>query len=251
MPVRNLLYLYANTAEKHVVCHGVDFKCFLRCLEKPLNNILLIKHGYDGKNFNSRSGFTYVTEGEIKKLAEDDIDKYGDFCWVDFEEEFAPDRLTRLDIAELLYFGHKHRPFSSPVFTRLRNRFAYWSHDDGWYSSLYFTDSGEMQSFMSRAVAVVARSKHLTAGKIQSETAKEIFSMSERGLLLDTGELREADDMIVLPFYVTGKITDLNDAVNNTAKYKENAVKKGTFRFRKKAAEKPKVPFWRRRHKKS
>ncbi len=251
MPVRNLLYLYSNKAEKHVVCHGVDFKCFLQCLEKPLSNILLIKHGYDGENFNSRSGFTYVTGGEIGKLAEEDIDKYGDFCWVDFEDEFAPDQLTRLDIAELLYFGHKHRPFSSPAFARLRNRFAYWTHDDGWYTSLYFTDSGEMQSFMSRAVSMVARSKHLTAGNIPTETAKEILSMSEQGLLLDTGELREADDMIVLPFYVTGKITDMDDAINNIAGYKENAVKKGSLRFKKKTVEKRAVPFWRHRHKKS
>ncbi len=245
MPVRNLLYLHLNTAEKHVVCHGVDFKGFLSALVKPPNNLLLVKHDKDGKNYNSHSGFSYVVGSEIEKL---NVSKYGDYCCFDFEDEFVLDQLTRLDIAELLYFGHKRRPFSSPVFTRLQNRFAYWSHDDGWFTSVYFADSAEMQSFILYAISAIAKLKHLTVGKLQPETEKEMLTMSENGLLFDRSDLTETNDMLELPFYVTGKITAMDDAIKNTDKYKKNAQKRGTLRLKKKA-EKHSVLFWQNDHK--
>ena len=243
MPVKNLLYLHSNTAEKHVVCHGVDFKGFLGALEKPPSQLLLIRHDYKSKNYNTRSGFTYVCGDEIAKLKADNISKYGDFCWVDFENEFAPDQLTRLDIAELLYFGHMHRPFSTPIFTRLQNRFAYWSHDDGWYSRIYFTDGGDMQSVIAGAVTTAAKIRHLS--KLPEETAKEIVSMSEIGLLVDGGDLSETDDTYILPFYVTGQLTNMDDVIKNTPQYKKDAQKRGTLRFKKKGGEYP-LRFWQR-----
>ncbi len=247
MPAKKLFYLHTNTADKHVVCHGVDFKGFLGMLEKPLSNILLVKHGYNGKNYHSQSGFKYVSGAEIDKLKADNISRYGDFCWVDFEDEFAPDQLTRLDIAELLYFGHKRRPFSSPVFMRLQNRFAYWSHDDGWYTRIYFADGGEMRSFISSAVSAAANTKNLTGGKLPPETAKEMVGLSENGLLIDGGELYDAGDLYVLPFYVVGKMSNMDDLLSNTTLYKLNAVKRGTLRFKKKSGENP-LGFWHRRN---
>jgi hypothetical protein len=246
MPAKNLFYLHANMAEKHIVCHGVDFKGFISLLEKPPAHILLIRHEYNGKNYHAQSGFKYAAGTEIEKLKTENIDRYGDFCWFDFEDEFALDQLTRLDIAELLYFGHKRRPFSSPVFTRLQNRFAYWSHDDGWLTKVYFTDSGEMQSFISSALS--ANTKNLTGGKLPPETAKEMVSLSENGLLIDSGELFDAGDMFMLPFYITGKITNMDDLLGNTTLYKMNAVKRGTLRFKKQGGESLKG-FWRRLNK--
>lgn len=240
MPKRNLLYLYSNPADKHVVCHGVDFKGFLGAFEKSPDNLLLVKHDNDGKTYNSHSGFSYVGGGEIDKL---NISKRGDLCCLDFKDEFVLDQLTRLDIAELLYFGHKRKPFSSPVFTRLQNRFAYWSHDDGWFTSVYFTDSGDMQSFISAAITAVAQTKHRSGGKLPQETAKEMMGLSEIGLLIDGGELNEADDTYVLPFYVTGKITDIEDMTRNPSHYKKNAQKRGALRFKKKSGDNPRG-FW-------
>jgi hypothetical protein len=242
MPKRNLLYLHTNTADKHIVCHGVDFKSFLGCLENPPKNILFIKGEQAGQSLHTQSGFGYAG-GDLEKLS---AGKYGDFCWVDFESDYALDQLTRLDVAELLYFGHKRRPFSSPAFTRLQNRFAYWSHDDGWYTRIYFNDSGEMRSFIASAVSSAANTKSLTGGKLPPDTAKEMVGLSENGLLIDGGELYDAGDLYVLPFYVTGKITKMEELVKNTTLYKLNAVKRGTLRFKKKGDEPP-PGFWLRR----
>lgn len=247
MPTRKLIYMHSNTAEKHIICHGIDFKEFINSLEKPPENILLIKHEFVGGDFNSRSGFMHVSGAELEKLKADNIGKYGDFCWLDFENEYALDQLTRLDIAELLYFGHRHHPFSTPFFTRLQNRFAYWSHDDGWYSSIYFTDSAEMLAFISFAVSAIPKSKPLSGGKLPHETAKEMLSLSESGLLIDGADLSEAVDTFVLPIFVTGKITDMDDAISNTDMYKKNAQKRVTLRFKKRADKQPKR-FWQRQH---
>lgn len=245
MPAKNLFYLHVDTVDKHIVCHGIDFKGFLGTLEKPLGNLLLIKHEYNGKNYHAQSGFKYVVGTEIDKLKLENISRYGDFCWFDFEDEYALDQLTRLDIAELLYFGHKRRPFSTPVFTRLQNRFAYWSHDDGWLTKIYFADSGEMRAFISRAISTAANTKNLAGGKLPPETAEELVVMAENGLLIDDGELYDAGDILMLPFYVTGKITNMDDLLTNTTLYKMNAIKRGTLRFKKKGEKQP-VQFWRR-----
>lgn len=246
MPKRNLLYLHSYTSDKHIVCHGVDFKGFLSCLENPPKNILLVKGEHAGQSLHSQSGFKYVGSSEINKLKAENINRYGDFCWVDFEDEFALDQLTRLDIAELLFFGHKRRPFSAPAFTRLQNRFAYWSHNDGWLTKVYFTDGGELRSFISSAVSVFTSSKLTAGGKLPPDTAKEIVGFSENGLLIDGGELFDAGEMLMLPFYITGKITNMDDLLGNTTLYKMNAIKRGTLRFKKKDGENP-LGFWRRR----
>lgn len=242
MPKKNLLYLHTNTSDKHIVCHGINFKSFLGCLEYPPKNILLIKGGQAGQNLHTQSGFGYAC-GDLVKLS---VGKHGDFCWVDYQDEFALDQLTRLDIAELLYFGHRRRPFSSPYFTRLQNRFAYWSHNDGWLTKVYFTDGGEMRSLISSAVSAFANTRPAAGGKLPQETAKEMVGFSENGLLVDGGELFDAGGIYMLPFYVTGRITNMDDLLNNTALYKMNADKRGTLRFKKKGGENPQG-FWRRR----
>jgi hypothetical protein len=241
MPKRkNLLYLHTNTSDRHVVCHGVDFKSFLSYLENPPENILLIKGVQAGQSLHAQSGFGYAC-GE--KLS---AGKHGDFCWVDFKDEFALDHLTRLDIAELLYFGHKRRPFSTPVFPRLQNRFAYWSHNDGWLTKVYFADGGEMRSCTAAAGTAFSNAKQKVGGKLPPETAKEMAGLSENGLLIDGGELFDAGEVYMLPFYVTGRITNMDDLLSNTALHKMNAVRRGTLRFRKKGGENP-LGFWHRR----
>ncbi len=72
MPKRNLLYLYSNTADKHIVCHGVDFKSFLSCLENPRRIFFTLKPSTPGKA-SIPSGFGYAG-GDLGKLG---IAKYG------------------------------------------------------------------------------------------------------------------------------------------------------------------------------
>lgn len=233
MSKKKLLYLRTNPIEKNIICHGVDFKGFLEYLEKPLDHLLLIKHSYDGGVLHTQSGFDYLAGSDVMKLAGENICKFGDFAWVDYRNEFALDQLTRLDIAELLYFGHTHRPFSGPVFTRLQNRFAYWSHDDGWFTSIYFADSADLLSFVAAAVSAVAQPVNMPGSKLQQDTVKEILKLSESGMLVDGGDLDDTGDMLELPFYITGKIKDMDDAINNTSNYKKKAQKRGTLRFKK------------------
>ena len=50
-----------------------------------------------------------------------------DLCWVDFTTEKNVNTLTPLEQAELLYLSHKREPLASPFFSKLQNRYVYYS----------------------------------------------------------------------------------------------------------------------------
>jgi hypothetical protein len=231
MPDQNILYIHSNPAEKHIVYHGIEFYDFIRSLEPPVANLLLVKHAYNSDHIHPRSGFEYVKNAEIDELCTEVIYNFGSFCWLDFEDESMLDRLSRQDIAELLYFGHKNEPFSSPFFEALGNRCAYWSHDDGWYQSVYFSDLQEFLPVLTNAVLSRVDGKHRLVDTLPPDTVKKLFALCEGGLLLDGGDAVLSKDKAELPFYIIGSIKDIDDVLNHADAYKTGAAKKGILRF--------------------
>lgn len=73
--------------KKPVKFYGIQFKDFISCTPKPINNVLLIEHEYWSKKYHLHSRFMYTTKENIDDLVSKDIYNYGDFCWVDFNEE--------------------------------------------------------------------------------------------------------------------------------------------------------------------
>jgi hypothetical protein len=235
MPDRNMIYIHTNIAEKHIVYHGIAFYDFVRFLRKPADKLLLIKHNYIGGFWHARSGFLYVKDEEIYELAAEDISSCGDFCWLDFEDEMALDELSRQDIAELLYFGHKGEPFASPFFPKLGNSVASWTHDDGWYNSVYFSEPDDFLPVLSNAVLACADTKGRFVKELPLDTAKKLFALSEGGLLIDGSDAVLSKDKAELPFYIIGQIKDFDDMLSNAEIYKDTAAKKGLLRFSIKA----------------
>ena len=80
----------------------------------------------------------YITQDQLGRLAKDGVQKYREFCWVDFEDVFSLDTIEGRELAELLYLGHMKRHLSLPFFQNLNNRFAYLTEDDGWYNKIYY-----------------------------------------------------------------------------------------------------------------
>ncbi|SHH92657.1 hypothetical protein SAMN02745823_01470 [Sporobacter termitidis DSM 10068] len=234
MPNRKICYIYSNSKENLVVNHGIEFRDFINSLETPVKNLLLIKHDFFGGCYHGPSGFKFVKEHQLWELSADNIYNYGDFCWFDFNDEYALDLLSPREIAELLYFGHKGRPLESYVNTTLKNRFAYWTHDDGWYNKVYLSDPDDFLPVLSHAVGSVVSGEDDRADLLPKETARTLLSLSHDGLLIDYEHITVTKSGTELPFYIIGKVTDYDDLLNNLQKYKEKALKKGIVRFNRK-----------------
>jgi hypothetical protein len=78
-------------------------------------------------------------QDEIPKVVGENIYSWGDFCWVDYNTENFP-HLTKREIAELLYFGHKAEPLNEVRIPSLNNKYLFYAHDDGWFLKLYYVN---------------------------------------------------------------------------------------------------------------
>ncbi|MGE8207090.1 hypothetical protein ACQKP0_21535 [Heyndrickxia sp. NPDC080065] len=134
---RGVIYAHMNVVDQYVLSYGIEFHEFYHAFS-DLPNLLLLRHQFDDGNFNLHTLLEYVDSESMPKLSEDDVYEYGDFCWVDFEDEEALNRLDGQEIAELLYLSHLKTHLRLPFYRKLNNRFVYLSHDDGWFNKTYY-----------------------------------------------------------------------------------------------------------------
>src|SRR5699024_6941087 len=118
--------------------YGIEFKEFIEVNKDYIPNLLLLKHQFDQAHFNLRTGLEYVDQERLAKLQTEDVYSYGDFCWLDFEEDINLEQLEGQEIAELLYMGHFKDHLHLPFYEKLNNQFVYLAHDDGWYNKVYY-----------------------------------------------------------------------------------------------------------------
>jgi len=88
------------------------------------------------------------------------------------------------DVAALLYMGHMFKPLISPFFGKLKNRFAYFAHDDGWLLRLYTRHSLDIARLLEGIIASKARRlfrKHVSTEDI----GRKILRLIGQGVLLD------------------------------------------------------------------
>ncbi|MFK4998592.1 hypothetical protein ACI2OX_18625 [Bacillus sp. N9] len=74
----------------------------------------------------------------LPSLLTEDVYSYGDFCWLDFEEESDLNSLSGQEIAEILYLGHFKDHLASPFYEKISNHVVYLAGDDGWFNKTYY-----------------------------------------------------------------------------------------------------------------
>ena len=134
----DILYMHMQASERFVLFNGLNFREFSCSLPHDLNSILLLKHQYDGGEYDLNVLLDSVSSENITKLLKEDVRAYGDFCWVDFEEADSLEELDGRELAELLYVGHTKNHLEPPFFHKLNNQFVYLAQDDGWFNKIYF-----------------------------------------------------------------------------------------------------------------
>lgn len=191
-----------------------------------LKNLLLLKHEYPGASTSPHSHLDFVNRKQIEDLAEQDIYRYGDFCWVDFQHESALEIMDPQEIAELLYLGRMHKPLASPFFDKLKNRFAYCSHDDGWRCRLYFREPLDFVHVITDTV-ISAISKRRKISPFTDEAKMNLLRLTKDGLVLDFRNVHKDQRAISIPIFTIGKLYDMDDMYNNLNGYIERANYKG------------------------
>lgn len=234
-PRQALFYLNTTPKEHELIYTRISFAQFIRYLAEPMENLMLINGGCDvisWENENERGLELFKGRTSIESLSLKNIYAMGNFCFVDYASDSAPQQLSEEQIAELLYMGHMFKPLHSPFFDQLQNRFAYLSHDDGFFCKIYYRDIEDIFCVLSGKIkSGLSEKPENDMPDLPPELLREIFRMSEEGVLIDFSEAERAEGSISVKLYTVGKISDMDIVLNTCAHLKETACKQSKLIF--------------------
>ena len=232
MKKRKLIYVNANHETHEFIYTGIEFCEFVKYLQSPMENILLLKSNYIGNNFSNNFE---LAEGlrEIETLAKANIYNCGNFCFVDYTQPGDIDNLSDAEIAEILYLAHLYKPLKSPFYKVLNNRFAYLAHDDGFFCKLYCQNSDDFLDILDGKI--VELTKAIAKRSIQNlsrSLKKDLLRFAGDGMLLDLEDLEMNDDEILINIYIIGKHGDMDKVFNERQSFKENSLSQHCMKYK-------------------
>lgn len=205
--------------------YGIEFKEFIQSLSKRPNNILVLE-GCFGSEFNFTTNCEYCISEDIDEFIEEDVYRYGDFSWVDFESVKGLEAIEPQKVAELFYVSKMWKVIDRTYFDKLKNRFIYTAHDDGWSNHIFYNDISDYKEILSKIIVdKIYRLYNLQLDIIDSKTVNSLCKLSMNGLSIDLLRLSiEEDDTITIPIYELGKFKDM-DKVYELSRESEVEVK--------------------------
>lgn len=220
--VRDIIYIHLNEREQYVVTYGIEFAEFAESLFESLNNLLLLKHRFDDGDFNMHTLHEYVPREKLSKLMEEDVYGYGDFCWIDFEEEESLNELSEQGIAELLYLGHMKEHLKSPFYNQLSNRYVYLAHDDGYINKTYYRNYNNFYKMLGTVIpskidqikverSLFSFKKPKPYPPIPNEIFTSLKSFMKEGVLLSIKDAEQSRVKMEVPIWVIGDFADMDD----------------------------------------
>ena len=209
MTNRSFAYIHLNRQEGVVTTSGIAFGEFLAGLEcKPANLLLL-------KGYCTPYDIPRHRELGLEHVSFKEIDRYihqvdADFFWLDFQDEADLDRVTDQELAELLYFGHKVKPLRRFQFEKLRNRYAYYSHDDDWYARIYMENPDDYRAVVACKLVKELKGRKRTMPLPPDEIIDRLMGMFEQGAAIDFERADFADGYAGVFIYPIGEHHDMD-----------------------------------------
>lgn len=219
---RSLVYVHVNETKQYVLSYGIEFAEFTQSLSDLMNNVLLLKHHFDDGDFNRHSLLEFVPKERLKKLVKDQVYGYGDFCWIDFEDEEGLNELSAQELAELLYLGHMKDHLKPPFYQKLRNRFVYLAHDDGWWNKIYYRNKLDFYRMLGEVLAgkitetkleknLLGIKKKRSFPPIHIELLLNMKTMMKEGMLISIHDVERSRTSIDLPIWILGDFDNMDD----------------------------------------
>jgi hypothetical protein len=203
--IRDIIYISQEPDTGIFWIAGIIFSEFIAALPQ-LPNLLLLRHASDDALPLHELAMDYLNSDEVCKTTKLDIYDWGDFWWLDVSGLDAVRKLPRQTIAELAFLGRLGKAYKSPWFRRLKNKFIYIGHDDGWLLRLYARPKN-LETVLRHVIQQKARILRRTDASMTIRTAKQLVKLSPTGIAID---LRKT----TVGIHNVGPTTDI-DALQN------------------------------------
>ncbi|MBP2242421.1 hypothetical protein J2Z40_002995 [Cytobacillus eiseniae] len=220
--IRDIIYLHINEREHYTITYGIEFFEFTQALFDTINHLLLLKHQFEDGDFNMHTLHEFVPNDKLEKVMNENVYGYGNFCWIDFEEEEALNELPSQAIAELLYLGHLKEHLKLPFYNHLSNRYVYLAHDDGWFNKTYYRDFNDLYRMLGEVIPVkmgqtkvekslLGLKKKRTYPNIASEILRHLKPLMKEGILISIKDIEQNRARMEIPIWVIGDFSDMDD----------------------------------------
>ena len=209
--MKDIFYIDFFPEESHVVTSGLGFCDFYDGIaSKPKNMLLLSSRCWHAKR-HSKIYMEYVDEENFPKLYKDDIYNYGDFCWIDYENEASLEKVTPQELAELLYFDHYHEPLRSAFFESLGNRYFYCAHDDDWWTMVYMRNLDDMLPVLERKILTELKGRKKSIPPIPPEIVGQVYEICKQGAIFDFERACFSHGYSGVEYYLAGRIENMDE----------------------------------------
>ncbi|MBP3040202.1 hypothetical protein J9303_11975, partial [Bacillaceae bacterium Marseille-Q3522] len=163
-----------------------------------------------------------VSNKSIQKIINSNLEKYGEFCWIDFDDLDTLDELPGQVIAELLYLGHLKDHLKPPFYNYLQNQFVYLAYDDGWYNKTYYRHLTDFYHMFSNVVPAKLSQMNLDKSWIPfrtkkayppvGETAiKQLMKFFKEGTIVSFKKMVRSRQRIELPLWIMGDFLNMDE----------------------------------------
>ena len=218
---RNIIYIHMNHTARYILSSGIQFPDFMKGIPIKPSNLLLLKHKFEDGYFNMHTRLNFVTGENIEQLLEDEVFRYGEFCWADFSDEEGLNELTGQELAELLYLGHIKSPLRPPFYRMLGNQFVYLTGEDGTFNKIYYK---KWEHFFSMIGVVIShrvspgkertlfgRRKYRQAPFVPAEVMQLLSGQMREGVIFSIDKMAGDRLKIEIPIWVVGDFLDMDE----------------------------------------
>lgn len=219
-------FVYINNIKPYAVCSGIRPKDFiLSCYNT--NYILIAKGDFLGdRNIKKFEIFDNVNEF-LKCL---NGDYFGDLCFLDFKEKNSPKNLKYNEIADILYCAHMFEG-KRIFFETLKNTFFLFSHDNGFYSKIYYNTDDIIKRLTERKMLEIFRKKLKNdPNKIPYDIINSLINLFELGILIDYEDFytNKSTDVNLIK---VGNIVDMDCIYNDIKEIRHSCELKGKINY--------------------
>jgi len=240
MKRKDFCYIKIDETNNYIFSSGMEFKDFMNGIsEKPKN--LLILQGYPDSCKRSEKLFLdYIATEQIEDFIKEDVYGYGDFSWVDFKDTTCFEKISKQEIAEILYAGHFWEPMSKFTFNSLNNKYLYKAHDDDWIVKVYVADIKEYKKVIEYKILFELKGRKKYIAPIPDEILNKLYDLFKKGAVID---FEQSSDTSVT-IYPIGNLKYVDDIHSKLDNYRNKEysclhinyiTRKKTWEMRKKS----------------
>ncbi|MCP3764023.1 hypothetical protein NLX67_16785 [Domibacillus sp. A3M-37] len=224
--MKELIYIHLHPINQYVISYGIEFQEFMRSLPETPSHLLLLKHKFEGSDFNMHTRFDYIESEEFPRLLKEDVGEYGDFCWVDFEDSDGLNEMEGQEIAELLYLAHSKEHLRRPFYSKLNNRYAYLSHDDEWFNKTYYRHIPDFYGVLGKLISLklglfrsersfFALKKGSAFPLIPPEMMARLSGSMKEGIVISLSKTEQSRFKVEVPMWIVGDHISMDDVFDD------------------------------------